>query len=357
MPKLIILAGAPEASALNWSLPLHDTLTHPLTSLLRSGSPTAPAPHDPHPPAPSLPPTVPAWRSIPLEKAPLRTGFTQYLPASDAPLFPSFLRPQFASSQDPSPYSLSGQAEVEDEDELSSFYEYSLAAHDSSSTSQLGPGTGLGLDGCDDTSFLSDYSVAPSLDPGIAAPPTDLSSLRPPPGIGGRDVRPDPSRPVTLLVGVISLEPRTLQTRFGEREVVEALVGDDTRSAFRLTFWLGAPGAVSRLALEVRALRLGDVVLVRGVAVGCFRGRVCGQSVAGGMGTRVFLLFGEGSDAEGGEPRGHYSREDMVTRREVHPQLGKTRRVRRWMRGVDAEAGGAPRAGEVVDNMPNDTLE
>lgn len=326
MPKLLILAGAPSASSLNWSIPLHNTFTLPISSLLDPDpSSTSPAP------SPSASPSsVPAWRSVPLVKVPLRTGFTQKTPSSDA--LPSFLNPQFLSSPSrPFEEELDGDL---DEETLSQFYDASLTAHDSFPPSQL-----------NDTTFseysFSEYSFAPSLEPGIAAPPTDLSELRP--------GTPD-SRPATLLVGIISLSEKTVQTRFGEREVVEALVGDDTRSAFQLTFWLGAPGTTSPLSTSVSGLQIGDVVLVQGVAVGVFRGRVYGQSVRGGMGTRAFLLFRERGD----EGTGHYSWGDMVGRGEVHPQLGKTRRVRRWIRGIDMDGGHGD--GE-EEHMPDDTIE
>lgn len=322
MPKLLILAGAPSASSLNWSLPLHDTFTRPISSLLDPD----PASTSPASSPSTSPSSLPAWRSVPLVKAPLKTGFTQRSQSSDAPL-PSFLNPQFFPSQDSQSFEDDLDEEF-DEQTLSQFYDDSIVAHDSY---------------LDDTSFsdhsYSEYSFAPSLEPGVAAPPTDLSELRP--------SHPD-SRPLTLLVGIISLSEKTVMTRFGERDVVEALVGDDTRSAFQLTFWLGAPGTTSALSTSVSSLRIGDVVLVQGVAVGVFKGRVYGQSVRGGMGTRVYLLFRE----SGNDMTGHYSWGDMVGRGEVHPQLGKTRRVRKWMRGMDM--GGQERGEE---RMPDDTLE
>ncbi|KAL2113549.1 hypothetical protein VUR80DRAFT_3476 [Thermomyces stellatus] len=330
MPKVVILAGAPEASALDWSLALHDSFTHPLSSLLN------PVPLPAPPPASaSVDASGPAWRSVPLEWRPLKTGFTQQTPSSDA-AFPSFLHPQFSQTS-----SISFEEDGDAEDELSQFYEYSIATYNSQPPSQP-----TGVDNAAD-SFASDYSVAPSLEPGIGPGPTDLSELRPPPG------RPEFSRPVTLLVGIISLAAKTVRTRFGERDLVELLVGDDTRSAFQLTLWLGPPGITSELSRSVSTLRVGDVVLVQGVAVGTFRGRVYGQSMRGGMGTRVFLLFRERHNGE--ETRGHYSWADIIARGEVHPQLGKTRRVRKWMRGVDMAS--REGRGREEDCMPDDTLE
>lgn len=331
MPKVVIYAGAPDASALNWAVPLHGSFTQPLASLI-GREPSAVPP----PPSSSAAPAAPAWRSVPLERAPLTTGFTQQTPSSDAP-FPSFLHPQFSQAS-----SVHFEEEEEAGDhELSHFYEFSITAYDSQPLSRP-----TGLDGAAE-SFFSDYSVAPSLEPGIGPGPTDLSELRPPQG------KPDASRPVALLVGIISIAAKTVQTRFGERGMVELLVGDDTRSAFQLTLWLGLPGDVSELSRSATKLRVGDVVLVQGVALGTFRGRVYGQSMRAGMGTRMFLLFRERED-EGGAG-GHYSWGDIMAKGDVHPQLGKTRRVRRWMRGVDM--GGTEGPGEEDDCMPNDTLE
>lgn len=330
MPKVIIFAGAPEASSLNWSLPLHDSFTQPFSSLLRV-DPSSRSLESLSTPSSA----IPAWRSVPLQRAPLRTGFTQQTPSSDAP-FPSFLHPQFSSQSQ-----VSFRDEDIDDDVLSQFYEYSFSALDS-----LPPSHPMSLDGAED-SFESEYSVAPSLDPGISPFPTDLSELRPPTG------NPNASTPVALLVGIISLVSKTVRTRFGERDIVEALVGDDTRSAFQLTLWLGAPGTVSVLSSSTAKLRVGDVILVQGVAVGTFRGRVYGQSVRSGMGTRVFLLFREFGDD--GQLEGHYSWRDMMAKGDVHPQLGKTRRVRRWMRTLDMGAVDGRR--EEESYMPDDTME
>ena len=331
MTRILIFAGAPEASALDWSGTLHESFTLPLSSLVSQIPSPSPLT------SPSVAPsTFPAWRIVPLKRVLLRTGLTQQTPSSDA-AFPPFIYAQLSQSSSVAPEE---EGDSED-DEMTQFYEYSLTAHDSLPPPQLTDPEDVG------GSFASDYSVAPSLEPGIGPYPTDLADLRPRPG------KPDASSPVTLLVGIISLVSKTVKTRFGERELVEALVGDDTRSAFPLTLWLGNPGAVSALSRSASALRVGDVVLVQAVAVGTFRGRVYGQSTRSGMGTRVSLLFRE-RDYEG-ESKGHYSWSDIVTRGEVHPQLGKTRRVRRWMRGVDMDfTDGRP---DNEDRMPNDTLE
>ena len=329
MPKLIILTGAPSSSALNRSTtPLLTTFTAPLTSLLSD------APHSSSP-SPSMPPTpsAPAWRSLPLRKTHLHTDLTQ-------PSIPSFLHPEFAAPQ--TPYIPS--QEEPSEDLRSQFYEYSLSIYDSHPTS---------------TSFH--HSIAPSFQTlGYPTRATDLISIPKP-----------PSPPLTLLVAIVSTARKTVTTRHGERALVEALVGDDTRSAFQLTLWLGDPRKKEGiLARDLEGLRVGDVVLVQNVGVAVFRGRVYAQSVAGGMDTRVRLLYrepesddeGEEEEEEGGGCEralrnrvGHYSWEDMVVEGPVHPQLGKTRRVRRWMRGLLGEDGGGVRDGD--DGMPDDTLE
>ncbi|KAK0743162.1 hypothetical protein B0T18DRAFT_414605 [Schizothecium vesticola] len=124
-----------------------------------------------------------------------------------------------------------------------------------------------------------------------------------------------------LVVGLISLSPtRAVQTRFGPSPLVEVLVGDDTRAGFAVTFWLGGSGS-SPLA----ALRPGDVVLLRNVALNAFQGRVYGSSLRRGM-TRVDLLY----RAREGEGEGYYDAGDLRRAEGGHAQLEKTRRVRDW---------------------------
>ncbi|KAK3724744.1 hypothetical protein LTR37_000792 [Vermiconidia calcicola] len=92
---------------------------------------------------------------------------------------------------------------------------------------------------------------------------------------------------LNLLVGIISISPaRTvpLRRRTAEMDIIEITVGDDTRAGFGVSFWLTPLDSQHKPADDLRgalkALRTGDVVLVRNVALSCFRGCVYGQSLS-----------------------------------------------------------------------------
>lgn len=96
---------------------------------------------------------------------------------------------------------------------------------------------------------------------------------------------------INVLAGIISIKaPRTVRVRRSgaEMDIVEVLVGDDTRAGFSISFWL-TPGdsqrpfqSFTKLGLRGRlnGLRIGDVVLVSHIALHEFRGNVYGQSLS-----------------------------------------------------------------------------
>lgn len=131
---------------------------------------------------------------------------------------------------------------------------------------------------------------------------------------------------VDLIVGIITAsQPRTVTIRRSGREVelIELLVGDETRAGFGITFWLGQPAAAdprSRgkggrgrdgkggegLREKVLSLRTGDVVAMRNVALRGFRGVVCGTSLAlrrGGGTVLVHIPVEDGFEGQEGVPR------------------------------------------------------
>lgn len=96
---------------------------------------------------------------------------------------------------------------------------------------------------------------------------------------------------INVLAGVISIQPpRTVRVRRSgaEMDIVEVLVGDDTRAGFSISFWLTPVDSqrsfqsFTRLGLRGRLneLRVGDVVLVSHIALHEFRGNVYGQSLS-----------------------------------------------------------------------------
>jgi hypothetical protein len=90
---------------------------------------------------------------------------------------------------------------------------------------------------------------------------------------------------IDLVVGIMSKSPaRTVNVRRSSRtmDIVELLVGDESKIGFGIAFWLQSTSNRStkepfRAALE--GLRLGDLVLIRNVALTTFRGAVHGQSL------------------------------------------------------------------------------
>jgi len=90
--------------------------------------------------------------------------------------------------------------------------------------------------------------------------------------------------------------------------VTELIVGDETRAGFGISIWLPGPvptlknhhgprnigkNEKSEMIKEVQALRRGDVVLISGLALSCFRGKVFGQSLnryASGVITRFIKM-------------------------------------------------------------------
>lgn len=170
---------------------------------------------------------------------------------------------------------------------------------------------------------------------------------------------------LTLITGIISITPpRSIVTRHGKSiEIVEMLVGDDTKSGFLVNFWLPVPSPNSAKPLReglrgglreaLEGLRPRDVVLLRHVALSSFQGRVYGQSLRGEM-TKVELLLRKRLDRD--------DRQGFFTISGLHGELNseverKTKRVWEW---VLAFVGGTVKRGKrkrAVGNegMPPDT--
>ena len=104
---------------------------------------------------------------------------------------------------------------------------------------------------------------------------------------------------INVVVGIISIPlPKTVITgrRWGcERQidVVELLVGDDTRTAFQINLWLprGPENDGQQTKQSLQKLRSHDIILIRSLALGSFRGTVTGSSLRRDT-TRIDLLVG-----------------------------------------------------------------
>ncbi|GAB1734075.1 hypothetical protein NU195Hw_g3122t1 [Hortaea werneckii] len=166
-----------------------------------------------------------------------------------------------------------------------------------------------------------------------------------------------------------------------ERELLEILLGDETRAGFSATFWFlpesesessrpphhhlhardrGGGGAASGLKVQdahedsrhrrrnLLSLRAGDVVLIRNLALSVFKGGVYGQSLRGtegktGLGGGNFTDVRVLEEEQSGE--GFLSSLPPSIRGQAR---GKLRRVREWrdgfvgpgVRGQDGRGGG-----------------
>ncbi|TIC95693.1 hypothetical protein CH35J_007963 [Colletotrichum higginsianum] len=364
MPKVLIFTGAPEP---DWSSP----------DLIPAPGPTPASPST----SPQPPPSAPSWRSLPLHRQPLTTGFSQPhgLP-SDFPAPAHFfsLSLSFALQQQDITATTASQPSSQDQ-LLSQFYDHSLALHHDLASSQLpppptpsrsggAPTQGQHADSFDTTagdSFVSETTdsfldnnttttiiATPSARPALVTSHrlTDLRDVPPAPDL----LRLAPQTvTVNLIAGVISVsEPRPIRTRWGnELSLVEVLVGDDTRAGFGVTFWLPPDGgngsgngngnAGGSDPSTPARLRRQDVVLLQNVALHAFRGKVYGQSLRKGL-TRTTVLYRRklAEDDEGG----YYRRRDLDaaddaagddngggSSEETHPQLVKTKRVWEWV--------------------------
>lgn len=334
-PKVLILTGAPNNHSLDWdSDELLDNFLDPIArfcGLCNSSSPGATGKESGD--ESILDSAV--WRSIPLEKTRLPTGFSQ-VHAFDG----EYQGDQgFFSTLSATYETIDELPDREEESQavLDQFYEHSLAVHDDIPSSQLPPESSS-------TNISSFYSTDGSLESSVAA---DNSSVRREDrtlGLGTAhlsDLEDIPNatyiRSITpqtmtsnLIVGVISIaEPRTVRTRWGTtKSLVELIVGDETKSGFSITFWLSQDSDMPT-EQTLKTLRRQDIVLLRNVALSDFMNKVHGHSIRKGL-TKIDLLYRRKLDIE--DAGGFYSAKDLSSKKDPHhPQVLKTKRVREWV--------------------------
>lgn len=326
--KVLIFAGAPRSSSLSWDpRVLLTEISAPVARFAQLPDATSTSVQTP---SPHIDEQHAAWRSLPLEKAKLHSGFTQQHAFNgwdrDNSDFFTTAGVSFVSE-----HGTQNDDEVTN-DILSQFYEQSRAVHDQITSSQLEPES----ESTEETSFLTETTV--SHGESSLANATTRGPLGNPRGAHPTDLQDIPSaayllnaRPATvtvdLIVGIISLSaPRAIKTRWGgTSSLVEVLVGDETRSGFAITFWLPSHAVEGS---ELAGLRPQDVVLVQNVALNVFMKKVYGSSLRKGM-TKVHLLYRRklGRDDRGG----YYKSGDLTSAGTGNPQLDKTRTVWEWV--------------------------
>ena len=336
--RIIILTGAPLSISLDWR---EKALCAPLQPCFSQSIKT------------SLVPVLdvnanPAWRSLPLERNRLPTGLSQASRVDEEPDHgeeASFLTADelslVSSSPDRNCLQASQVSLYSDSDLLSQFYERSFTIHDEIPFSKI-----TQLYSSVDTSFTTDYdstSLLSSDSPEVAsgkhlpqAVPFSgrVIDLRDVPNAAYlRSIEPQ-TMTVNLVAGIIAIpQPRVITTRKDRRsvELVEMLIGDDTKAGFGINIWLhchesGITGG--GLQSKMAQLRPQDVVLVRNVALSSFRGKVYGQSLRKNT-TTLDLLYRNALDVH--DRQGIYSAQELETRGAEDSYVGKVATVKQWV--------------------------
>lgn len=327
-PQMLLFTGAPASSALDWQeTGLLQNFTEAVTRFagieneLESNSSIQ---------QDRSISTYPAWRAIPLERQHLTTGYSQNNVWQEEYKGAAFFTPDSFMKE------MSQVASIESTDQiLSQFYEKSYAVHEDIASSQLAPlsdiSTSIGSDsfGATPSTFDSPLNSA-SVNKNIPDAGC-LTSLKNIPNATSLDSIHPQTMTINVIVGLISVPgPRNIKTRRGANvELVELLVGDETRSGFGINFWLSSSSTVdSELRTTLTGMRPRDVVLIRNVALSSFQGKVYGQSLRKNM-TKAYLMYRNKVDKT--DSGGCYKSAELNSKEPSSPQLEKTKKVREWV--------------------------
>ncbi|KAL2040863.1 hypothetical protein N7G274_006321 [Stereocaulon virgatum] len=346
--KVLFLTGAPSSKSLEW---VEDDLSASLQPCFAEdcpGSKQRP---------PSIEGAIPSWRALPLVQSHLPTGLTQSSVKSwsfqghdgekDETSFLSTSNLSYSSSSPGASQSQqSPSCQYTKEENLSQYYEHSFALHEDIPSSQiLDPSSTAGVE-----SFLTEpeeFSTAYTTNNDFK---TDdqvtrsklassyLSDLKDIPNAAYLHSINPQTMTVNLVAGIISIsEPRTIKTRRGGRsvELIEMLVGDDTRAGFGINIWLTpsyennhSRSQEDNLRSNTLQLRPRDIVLVKQVALSSFKGNVYGQSLRRGM-TTMYLLYR--SVVDNVDRRGAFRAKDLEEESIGDLQILKLKRVKNWV--------------------------
>lgn len=327
--KTIFLVGAPLSASLDWDT--EELLNTPIPPFHGdTKSPEQLLSLD-HPPV--------RWRIL---RSPavdtLGVHYASYPGYEDPAFFVSHqLAPAVDKPQDP-------------EDSLLQFYHHSFAIHETSEVAD----SDVGIAESTQESSVGDNAMASS-EPNIADHPRSSRMLHIPGPLSNLEDLPTAkyiqsitpqTMTVNLIVGVLAVHaPRRIVTRQWKTELdlVELVVGDETRAGFGVNFWLkpekpSAKNEADRLGRSLASLRPRDIVLLRTIGLGTFQERVYGQSLRKGM-TTVELLHRQPVDVT--DAVGFYQDRILGSIDDDQPLL-KTRRVRNWMLRFVTDSDGMP---------------
>lgn len=335
--SIIVFTGAPSSSSLQWE---EEFLSAPLQACFTDN-------HTEEVCIPSLSDSEPVWRSLWLEPEQFPTGFTQ--------LVTDFSHVAVGSE----PCNDQTSALQRDEDDMSQYYEYSFAAHEKDSSQDSGSSQTTDSMPDSDRSFSTTFNesstsfdtcnTVSSKDRFVrtrlaSSRLVDLNHL--PNATYLRSITPQ-TMTVNIVVGIISIpQPRLIKTTRNARtvELVEMIVGDDSKAGFGINIWLPSPqfrmksapqtriheSAVQAQNLQsaVMQLRPRDIIFVRNVALHSYKGKVYGQSLRKDI-TTINLLYRNLIDLS--DQQGTYSAKDLKFDESSDPQISKVRKVRRWV--------------------------
>ena len=345
MTRLIVLTGAPVPGTLRW--------TEEALSLQHNNQPQGTV--DNTRSATSLHSFSALWRQVPTKGD--HVGTHQHDADIMPPICPAeatFIATAELTSHSQSHFrsiltntSLSTASMQTTAEVLDDFYDQSLALHEDLTTSQLSEFQIEITSPCPKWSKEKTQTEVPNVCEHEQVPPTfpiafqhlnDVEDI--PAAAYLRSIEPQ-TMTVNLIVGIMALPPPrpvTAGRRWGkerEMQLVEMLVGDDTRAGFQITLWLPDNTRIvedlphrGTLESQVQILRPRDIVLLRNVALCAYQGRVHGQSLRRGV-TKVDLLYRrklDDSDAGGMFPSRALlepSGTELVTK--------KIKRVEQWL--------------------------
>ncbi|KAJ9659861.1 hypothetical protein H2198_002930 [Neophaeococcomyces mojaviensis] len=389
MTRTIILAGAPESNSLDWNEKSLLPIQH-IENIYTAKSDV------------SSKPEIPKWRKLEMEKLKMRPLLPKLdisLPSKDVDMGApaEFLETTELASQDLAQELTGSDVSAEDSrpsqesyepetEALAEFYDHSFSIHEAIPSSQITGSTqctpGTPIYESNDEMF----SEQPATPGGIirtssqrrlsqAPRPKQLTNLGEIPGANYLKSISPQTKTVNLIVGLISIAPsRIVTTGMGwgkprQVELVELLVGDETKIGFSITMWLpremhvnwkdGAQekpeGSRSILRRSLKAVRPRDVVLIQNVALSEFRGKVHGQSLRGDV-TKIDTLFRKKVDND--DQAGCYTAQNLKMATGRDAQIMKVKRVRDWMVefvGDVPEAVSTKRKSKKARMLPDDT--
>ncbi|CAG7938499.1 unnamed protein product [Penicillium nalgiovense] len=327
--KNIFLVGAPLSANLNWDTdellnkpipPFHDNTSSPEQQLSLEQPPVR-------------------WRVLRSSVDKLGDNYDSFQGYED-PAF--FISHQLAVATDAT--DATDATQEQSEDSILQFYDHSFAIHE---TSEVAGSDVYVTDSMQDSS-LGEDSVLASFEglgkpdtprsPHILHIPGPLSNLQDLPTARYIQSIAPQTMTVNMIVGVLAVHPpRRIVTRQWKTELdlIEFVVGDETRAGFAVNFWLepekptaAKNNEADRLRRSLSSIRPRDIVLLRTVGLSTFQDRVYGQSLRRGM-TTVELLHRQPVDVT--DAVGFYQgRIEEGSSHDDQPVL-KVRRVRNWM--------------------------